>query len=94
MQHKSLLTALEQRVRQYQESHSYEELEDERLLDAAINEMGTVATPLMKDDSERSRIAEQEVSKEIKGVSEYLLKVHGLPLGRKGEGVNRVIYEI
>jgi hypothetical protein len=26
-------------------------------------------------------------------VSEYLLKVHGLPPGRKGEGVTRVIYE-
>jgi exonuclease III len=62
-------------------------------LDVAIDETGTVAAPLMEDDIERSRIAEQEVSKEIEGVSEYLLEVHGLPPGRKGEGVTRVIYE-
>ncbi len=35
-----------------------------------------------------------EVSKEIRGVSEYLLEVHVLPPGWKGEGVTRVIYEI
>ena len=52
-----------------------------------------VAAPLMEDDSEQSRIAEQEVSKKTKGVSEYLLEVHGLPPGQKGEGVTRVIYE-
>jgi hypothetical protein len=26
-------------------------------------------------------------------VSEYLLEVHGLPPGRKGDGVTRLIYE-
>ena len=62
-------------------------------MNEAINETGTVAAPLMEDNSERRRIAEQEVSKEIRGVSEYLLDVHGLPPGRKGEGVTRVIYE-
>ena len=62
-------------------------------MNEAINETGTVAAPLMEDNSERRRIAEQEVSKEIEGVSEYLLKVHGLPPGQKGEGVTRVIYE-
>jgi hypothetical protein len=62
-------------------------------LDVAIDETGTVAAPLMEDDIEQSRIAEQEISKKIEGVSEYLLKVHGLPPGRKGEGVTRVIYE-
>jgi hypothetical protein len=62
-------------------------------LDVAIDETGTVAGPLMEDDIERSRIAEQEVSTEIEGVLEYLLEVHGLPPGRKGEGVTRVIYE-
>ncbi len=44
--------ALEQRAHQYQERQSYEELEDERLLDVAINETGTVAAPLMEDDIE------------------------------------------
>ncbi len=48
----------------------------------------------MEDDGEQHRTAEQEVSKKIRGVSEYLLEVHGLPPGWKGEGVTRVIYEI
>ena len=37
-------------------------------------------------------VAEQ-LKKEIMGVSEYLLEVHGLPPGRKGDGVTRLIYE-
>ncbi len=52
-----------------------------------------VVAPLVEDDSERHRTAEQEVSEEIRGVLEYLFKVHGLPPGWKGEGVTRVIYE-
>jgi hypothetical protein len=92
-QHQLVLTVLEQWVHQYQESQSYEELEDERLLDEAIDETGTVAAPSVEDAGEGRRTAEQEVSKEIWGVSGYLLDVHGLPPGRKGEGVTRVIYE-
>jgi hypothetical protein len=37
-------------------------------------------------------VAEQ-LKKEIMRVLEYLLEVHGLPLGRKGDGVTRLIYE-
>jgi hypothetical protein len=37
-------------------------------------------------------VAEQ-LKKEIMGVSEYLLEVHGLPPGRKGDKVTRLIYE-
>jgi hypothetical protein len=37
-------------------------------------------------------VAEQ-LKKDIMGVLEYLLEVHGLPLGRKGDGVTRLIYE-
>jgi hypothetical protein len=55
MQHLSVLTALEQQARQYQESQSYEELEDERLLDDAINEMGTVAAPPVEDEGKQCR---------------------------------------
>jgi hypothetical protein len=62
-------------------------------LDEAINETGTVAAPHVADNDEQHRTAEQEVSKEVRGVLEYLLKVHGLPPGRKGEGITRVIYE-
>ena len=84
---------MEQRARRYQESQSYEELEDEQLFNEAIDEMGMVAAPLVEDNGEQRRTAEQEVSKEIRGVLEYLLEVHGLPPGRRGEGVTRVIYE-
>ncbi len=80
-------------MRRYQESRSYEELEDKQLLDDAINEMGTVAAPPVEDDGEQRRTAEQEVSKEIRGVSEYLLDVHGLPPGQKRDGVTRVMYK-
>ncbi len=84
---------MEQQARRYQKSQSYEELEDERLFNEAIDETGTVAAPLVEDNGEQRRTAEQEVSKEIRGVLEYLLEVHGLPPGRRGEGVTRVIYE-
>jgi hypothetical protein len=85
---------LEQRARRYQESQTYEELEDEQLLDEAINEMGTVAAAPVEDAGEQCQTAEQEVGKEIRGVLEYLLDVHGLTPGQKGEGVTRAIYEI
>ena len=40
--HQKVLTALEQRAARYQNSQMYEELEDERLLDKAINETGMI----------------------------------------------------
>ncbi len=40
--HQRVLTALEQRAVRYQNSRTYEELEDERLLDEAIDETGTL----------------------------------------------------
>jgi hypothetical protein len=43
---------------------------------------------------EKSRVeVEEQLGKEIRGLSEYLQKVHGLPPGRKGDGVTRLIYE-
>jgi hypothetical protein len=50
-----------------------------------------VAAPLVEDNGEQRRTAEQEVSKEIRGVSEYLLEVHRLPPGRKRDGVTRLM---
>jgi hypothetical protein len=52
MKHLSVLTALEQQVCQYQESQSYEELEDKQLLDDAINKTGMVVAPPVEDDGE------------------------------------------
>ena len=40
--HQNVLTALEQRALRYQNSKSYKELEDERRMDDAIDETGTV----------------------------------------------------
>ena len=85
--------ALEQWARRYQESQSYEELEDEQLLDDAIDETGKVAASPVEDDGEQCRTAEQEVCKEIRGVLEYLLNVHKLPPGWKGDEITRVICE-
>ncbi len=40
----------------------------------------------------KSRVeVEEQLEKDIRGVSEYLLEVNGLPLGRKGDGVTRLI---
>jgi hypothetical protein len=36
---------------------------------------------------------EENLIKEIRGVSDYLLEVHGVPPGWKGEGITRLIYE-
>jgi hypothetical protein len=40
--HQKVLTALKQRAAQYQNSQTYEELEDEQLLDEAIDETGMI----------------------------------------------------
>ncbi len=84
-QHQSVLTALEQQVRRYQESQSYEELEDERLFDEAIDKMGTVAAPLVEDDGEQRRTAEQEGRKlgECRSISSRYM---GYPQDEKGKG--------
>jgi hypothetical protein len=62
-------------------------------LDDAIDKTGTLAALLVEDNGEQRKTAEQEVNKEIRGVSEYLLNVHGLPPGQKRDGVTRVMYE-
>jgi len=50
--HQNVLTALEHRALRYQNSKSYEESEDERLMDEAIDEMGTVPCSISGDDEE------------------------------------------
>ncbi len=62
-------------------------------MDDAIDKTDKVAAPHVEDNGEQRKTAQQEVNKEIRGVSEYLLEVHGLPPDCKGEGVTRVIYE-
>ena len=91
--HQNVVTALELRAQRYQNNKSYEELEDERLMDEAINETGTVPR-FQTGEEEVNRInVEEQLRKEIREVSEYLLEVHGMPPGRKGEGSTCLIYE-
>ena len=68
-------------------------MEDKRLLDEAINETGTVQCPTAGDDEESRVNVEEQLKNKIREVSEYLLEVHGVPPGRKGEGVTWLIYE-
>jgi hypothetical protein len=91
--HQNVLTALEHRALRYQNRKSYKELEDERLMDEAIDETGTVPCPIAGGDEESQVIVEDQLRKEIREVSDYLLKVHGVPPGRKGEGITRLIYK-
>ncbi len=77
----------------YQNSKSYEELGEEILLDEAINEMGTVPCANVGGDKESRINVEEQLIKEIREVSDYLLEVHGVPPGRKGEGITRSMYE-
>ncbi len=91
--HQTVLTALEQRALRYQNSKTYEELEDKQLLDEAIDETGMVSGANIGGD-ETSRVnVEEQLIKEIREVSDYLLQVHRIPPGWKGEGITRVIYE-
>ncbi|KAL3806180.1 hypothetical protein ACHAXA_008049 [Cyclostephanos tholiformis] len=87
------MTALDHRALRYQNSKSYEELEDERLMDEAIDEMGTAPCPIAGNDVASRVNVEEQLRKEIRKVSDYLLEVHGMPTGRKGEGITRLIYE-
>ncbi len=91
--HQKVLTALEQRAAQYQNSRMYEELEDEGLLDKAINKMGTILCATNRSEVRSRVVVEEQLKQEIRGVSEYLLEVHGLPPRQKGGGVTRLIYE-
>ena len=89
--HQNVLTALELWALHYQNRKSYKELEDKRLMDEAIDETGTVPCPIVGGDEGSRVIVENQQRKEIREVSDYLLKVHGVPPGRKGEGITRLI---
>jgi len=68
-------------------------LEDKRLLDEAIDKTGTVPCPNAGGDKESRINIEEQLRKEIREVSDYLLEVHGVPPGQKGEGTLRLIYK-
>jgi hypothetical protein len=68
-------------------------LEEKRLLDEAINKTGTVPCTNVGGDKESRINVEEQLIKEIREVPDYLLKIHGVPPGRKGEGITRLMYE-
>ncbi len=91
--HQTVLTTLEQRALRCQNSKSYEELEEKRLLDEAINKTGTVPCTNVGGDKESRINVEEQLIKEIREVSGYLLEVHGVPPGQKGDGMTKLMYE-
>jgi hypothetical protein len=62
-------------------------------MDVAIDETGTVPRFHAGDDDVNRVNVEEQLRKEIREISDYLLEVHGVPPGRKGEGITRLIYE-
>jgi hypothetical protein len=72
---------------------TYEELEDEQLLDKAINKTRTIFCVMDRSEERNRVVVEEQLKQEIRGVSKYLLEVHCLPPGWKGDGVTRLIYE-
>ena len=68
--HQNVMTALDLRALRYQNSKSYEELEDERLMDEAIDETGTVPSLGVRDDGGRRVNVEEQLRKEIREVSD------------------------
>jgi hypothetical protein len=91
--YQNVLTMLDHRALHYQISKSYKELEDKHLPDEAINETGTVLCPITGGNEESQVNVEEQIRTEIREVLDYLLEVHGVPPGRKGEGITRLIYE-
>ncbi len=64
--HQTVLTTLEKRALRYQNSKSYEVLEEERLLDEAIDKMGTVPCTNIWGDKESRINVEEQLIKEIR----------------------------
>jgi hypothetical protein len=75
---------------------SYEDLQDKQLLSKAIDETRTVTAAGCEDGYDNSvqiegqqTEVEQVERKQIRGITDYLLEVHGIPPCQKWEGVSR-----
>jgi len=80
---------------------------DEALFEEALDETGTVSTAAFTDTDDSDSDAEstgrtaeyntltteQQEARDIQGVSDELLRVHGIAPGKKADGVTRAIYE-
>ena len=93
--HTKVLSVLEMRAQRYRRKGQQLVDADQRLMDQAIDETGTVDTTLLSDsddDSTQNTLAEHEFLRE-KGIADELLNVHGVAPSRKPEGVSRLIFE-
>ena len=102
--HSKVMSALEKRVLRFCNKGQRQVDQDEVLFNKAIDETGTVLTVGLTDsdnsDNESATgititaaIATALENEEIQGISNDLLKVHGITPGAKPEGVTRLIYE-
>jgi len=92
--HDYVISALRNRRSSSQDRQDREDIQDQALFDAAIDETRTVTTVGASDsDSEISesdylsdiRLTELELKElaEVRDIQEYLLQVHGIPPGKK-----------
>ncbi len=85
--HHSILSALDHRALCYLNKQSYDDLQDDQLLSKAIDETRTIPAVSCEDGDdnsvqiERQRIdVEQNERDQIRGITDYLIEVHGIPL--------------
>ena len=99
--HINVLTSLEKRALRYRKKGQVQLDTDELMYNYAVDETGTVSTASLINPYAEckeqylcgKRGAEQHEMEEIKGVTDEVLKVHGIAPGKKGEGATTVIYE-
>ena len=103
--HKKLLEALAARAACFKPGYrSWEDRQDEQLLSIDVDETQTVLLPTSSSDDVPSRPVPRSVAEatwtwtakelqEISRVNHYLLKVHGIAPGRKGDRITRLILE-
>ena len=87
---------LEKRALRYRRKVHNKQDADDVLYDQALDETGTVATATLSDsddDSVFGKIDIQQQFREIEGIKDELLTVHGVAPGRKAEGVSRLVME-
>ena len=87
---------LEKRALRYRWKFHNKQDADDVLYDQALDETGTVSTATLfdsEDDLIFGNIDIQQRFKEIEGINDELLTVHGVTPGRKAEGVTRLVME-
>ena len=95
----NVLTALEKRALQYRKNGQVQLDTNEVLYKYAVDETGTVSTAYLGNPNAEfkeqylyeKRRAEQHEMKEMRGVTDKVLKLHGIAPGKNREDMTRVI---